>query len=250
MRKVITSVWLLMCVAGFAAQPFQTINGARFESRFPVAPGAYAQTYGNFAGVAQTFAQSVPLPTELAGVRMTVDGLPAPLYAVSAAAISFVVPLQTRTGRVQARITRDGAELASFGMDVLDVSPGIFHVIEDPFKQGGILNENNQYAVQSTPARRNQVIQIFATGQGAALSAAVADGAVPSGLVRTQETPEVFISVDKAEVIFSGLSPQFPGLWQINARVPDKPYIRGQVPVYVTINGVSSNVVSFWVADQ
>jgi uncharacterized protein (TIGR03437 family) len=151
---------------------------------------------------------------------------------------------------VQARVTRDGAELASFGMDVLDVSPGIFHVIEDPFKQGGILNENNQYAVQSTPARRNQVIQIFATGQGAALSAVVPDGDVPSGLVRTQETPEVFISVDKAEVIFSGLSPQFPGLWQINARVPDKPYIRGQVPVYVTINGVSSNVVSFWVAEQ
>jgi uncharacterized protein (TIGR03437 family) len=78
----------------------------------------------------------------------------------------------------------------------------------------------------------------------------VPDGDVPSGLVRTQETPEVFISVDKAEVIFSGLSPQFPGLWQINARVPDKPYIRGQVPVYVTINGVSSNVVSFWVAEQ
>jgi uncharacterized protein (TIGR03437 family) len=135
-------------------------------------------------------------------------------------------------------------------MDVLDVSPGIFHVIEDPFKQGGILNETNQYAVQSAPARRNELIQIFATGQGARLSATVPDGATPSGQVRTNETPEVYISVDKAEVVFSGLSPEFPGLWQINARVPDKPYIRGQVPVYVTIGGVSSNVVSFWVAEQ
>jgi uncharacterized protein (TIGR03437 family) len=58
----------------------------------------------------------------------------------------------------------------------------------------------------------------------------------------------VFISVDEAEVTFSGLSPQFPGLWQVNAAVPDRPYISGQVPVVVTIDGVPSNQVSFWVA--
>jgi len=135
-------------------------------------------------------------------------------------------------------------------MDVYPVSPGIFHVLDDVRKQGGILNQASAYAVQGNPARRGQVIQIFATGQGA-VSATVPEGGVPptGTLVSATGTTKVWISVDEAQVTFSGLSPQFPGLWQINAVVPNKPYISGQVPVVVSINGFSSNAVSFWVAE-
>lgn len=252
MRKPIILTALVSLFAHqAAAQSPATINGARFELRFPVSPGAYAQTYGSFAGVPETFAQSVPLPAELGGTQVFIDGRPAGLYAVSSTVVSYVVPFQTPAGRVAGRVVRDGQELGTFQVDVLPVSPGIFHVLEDPLKQGGILNQDSVYAIQNAPARRGQVIQIFATGQGAALSGSVADGAVPPAgtLINTTTAPDVHISVDKAQVIFSGLSPQFPGLWQINAVVPDKDYIRGQVPVFVSLDGVSSNVVSFWVAE-
>jgi uncharacterized protein (TIGR03437 family) len=59
----------------------------------------------------------------------------------------------------------------------------------------------------------------------------------------------VFVSVDEAVVQFSGMSPQFPGIWQINAIVPNREYISGQVPLAVMIDGVPSNQVSFWVAE-
>jgi uncharacterized protein (TIGR03437 family) len=40
--------------------------------------------------------------------------------------------------------------------------------------------------------------------------------------------------------------PLFPGLWQINVRVPDKPYLRGPVPLFVRYRGMTSNLVVFW----
>jgi uncharacterized protein (TIGR03437 family) len=176
-----------------------------------------------------------------------VNDVAAPLYAVSPDAVSFVVPRNTASGRAAIRVARGAETLAAGTADVVPVSPGIFFVVGDPVAQGGILNQESVYAIQSAPARRGQVIQIFATGQGA-VDADVADGAVPSGLARARGVTKVFISVDEAAVSFSGLSPQFPGLWQINATVPNRAYISGRVPVVVTIDGVPSNQVSFWVA--
>ncbi len=225
------------------------INGARFEVRYPVSPGAYAQAYGTFTGVAAATAPGVPLPNTLGGVQVLVNNVAAPLYAVGPNAVSFLVPRGTETGRRAVRVVRGAETLAEGTVDVVPVSPGVFFVVGDQLAQGGVLNQASQYAVQNAPAQRGQVIQIFATGQGA-LDAEVADGAVPPAgtLARARGVTKVYISVDEANVQFSGLSPQFPGLWQINAIVPDKAYISGQVPLVVTIDGVPSNQVSFWVA--
>jgi uncharacterized protein (TIGR03437 family) len=241
-----------VCLAAISANAQGTltvINGARFETQFPVSPGSYAQAYGTFTGAPTQTAPGIPLPTELGGVQVLIGtaNTPAPLYAVGSTVVSFVVPSSVPAGRQSVRVVRAGADLATGTMDVFPVSPGIFYVLNDPLKQGGILNQDSIYAIQATPARRGQVIQIFATGQGA-VSASVPDGGVPGGLVTATGVTKAYVSVDEAEIVFSGLSPQFPGLWQINVRVPDKPYITGQVPVFVSIDGVSSNVVSFWIA--
>lgn len=250
MKKAL-SISLLVCLTAaiLSAQSLSVINGARFEVRYPVSPGTYAQAYGTYTGVTTQSASAVPLPTTLDGVQVLVNDVAVPLYAVGPTVMSFVVPKGTQTGRANVRVTRTGGNLATVTMDVVPVSPGIFFVLGDPLAQGGILNQASQYAIQGAPAQRGAAIQIFATGQGP-VSVDVADGAVPpSGtLARATGETKVFISVDEAVVTFSGLSPQFPGLWQINATVPNKPYIAGQVPVTVTIDGVPTNQVSFWVA--
>ncbi|HEY2013661.1 MAG TPA: hypothetical protein VGH38_09185, partial [Bryobacteraceae bacterium] len=41
-------------------------------------------------------------------------------------------------------------------------------------------------------------------------------------------------------ISFSGLSPQFPGVWQINVKIPQNTGIGGQVPIAVIVNSVSS----------
>jgi uncharacterized protein (TIGR03437 family) len=51
----------------------------------------------------------------------------------------------------------------------------------------------------------------------------------------------------EAQVQFSGLNPDAPGLWQINVFVPDRPFITGRVPVRVFMDGVDSNEVALFV---
>ena len=101
----------------------------------------------------------------------------------------------------------------------------------------------------STPAKRGDIVSIYATGPGA-LNPQPADGTAPGAnpVVMTRSTPQVYIGGVEATVQFSGLNPDAPGLWQINVTVPDKPFISGRVPVQVFMNGVDSNEVAVFVA--
>jgi uncharacterized protein (TIGR03437 family) len=41
-------------------------------------------------------------------------------------------------------------------------------------------------------------------------------------------------------VQFSGLSPQFPGVWQINVRIPKSTGPGAQIPIFIVMNNVTS----------
>lgn len=252
MRKYWAS-WLVLgcgCAAVLSGQvPVTVVNGASFQAAFPVAPGSFAQAFGRFAGFPRASADlSRPLPTTLEQVQVLVEGTAAPIYAISEQAVAFIVPQMTRVGRHEIRVTRAGQVVGQGKFDVISEAPGIFYGIVDEFNAGGVRNQRNEFALANTPARRGEVITIALTGAGTALTKSIPDGQAPTELIETTERPEVYVSVDQAEVLFSGLMPLFPGLWQINARVPDKPYISGPVPLFVRYRGVTSNAVVFWVA--
>ncbi|MCW5981866.1 MAG: hypothetical protein KIT09_27525 [Bryobacteraceae bacterium] len=262
--KQVLSCALLVCasLSSLPAQaPLAIVNGATFQSRFPLAPGSYAQIFGELSGAipdADADLSQLPLPESLGGVQVRVEGVAARLYAVRANVageqdvIAFLVPQNTQEGRRPVEVLLNGQTAGQGSIDVIASSPGIFFSRgADGLDLGGVLNQSNQFAVEATPARRGETVQIYLTGQGTNLTAAVEDGNVPPAgtLVRTTTDPEVHVSVDKAEVQFSGVHGLFPGLWQVNAVVPDRPYIRGPVYLRVAMNGVVSNQVVFWVAE-
>ena len=74
-------------------------------------------------------------------------------------------------------------------------------------------------------------LQIFATGFGPLDSS-------------NRAAVEVYFGDIPAEVLFSGPIPQYPGLWQINARMPGA--ASGQVPVYLIAESLVSNAVTVW----
>jgi uncharacterized protein (TIGR03437 family) len=225
------------------------VNAASFQARWPVAPGGLASAFGTFTGATQGEATMVPLPTAINGVELRVNGVVAPLLFVSATQINFQVPRDTPitvtslTTNVTVEVRVGGSVVATGNMAVAPASPAIFIAdLQNPFAPGAILNQDSQFVA----VRRGEVIQIFATGSGVDLSSPVVDGAAAGAnpLVQTNKAPRVFIFQQEATVEFSGLSPQFVGLWQINVRVPENTAITGQVPVQLFYDGLLSNVVT------
>jgi uncharacterized protein (TIGR03437 family) len=71
-------------------------------------------------------------------------------------------------------------------------------------------------------------------------------GAASSGepLANTLASPTVTIGGVTAEVSYSGLAPGYPGLYQINARIPEGAAAGPDIPVVLTIGGVASNTAT------
>jgi uncharacterized protein (TIGR03437 family) len=99
----------------------------------------------------------------------------------------------------------------------------------------------------SRPARRGEVVEIYATGLGRVTNPpALGEASPASPLSATVATPNVLIGGVAAEVMFSGLAPNLVGLYQINARISPLSQTGDFVPVTVRIGpeGRESNTVT------
>lgn len=244
---------LLAAAYPLAAQSTVAVtNAATFLDRFGVAPGGLASLFANISGFSTSVAGSLPWPKTLGNLQVLVNGTAAPLYAVVPATatqsgqINFQVPASTGAGSATVQVKLNGSLVAQGTMTTASVSPGVF-LTDYGARQGAILNQNYSVNSSGTRAKRGEVIQIFGTGQGV-LDTAVADGAAPSPYAKSSLTPKVYIANVEASVQFSGVV-GYPGLWQINAVVPDRPFVSGPTPLVVTINGVQGNHATFWVVD-
>lgn len=226
------------------------VNAASFRAAQPVAPGSIGSAFGTFTGVVQTSASAIPLPTTLGGARVFVDAIEAPLFYASNSQINFQVPGSLGPGTHQIRVVVSGAGEYSGSFIVMDSAPGVFTVFSsgDPAR-AAVVNQNGTTNAEDSPAPRNSYISVYATGPGP-LTQSIGDGEVaPSDpLIQTVSNPKVYIAGVEAEVTFSGLAPTFAGLWQINVRVPDMPFVSGRVPMQLFMDGVDSNEVSIFVA--
>ncbi len=219
-------------------------NGASFGTA--IAAGSWATLFGTFAGVTQTIGQT-PVGTNLAGVTVTVAGLPAPVYFVSTTQINFIVPAATAAG-LQPLQVKTGTATFDSTIRVLTAAPGLFTQDAATPPKGAVLNQNFSLNTSTNVALRGDIVQIYGSGPGA-FNNAVTDGAgAPSSpLNQTKSTPQVFVGGIPAEVQFSGLAPNFAALWQLNIKVPTQSFITGRVPVMVFVDGVNSNEVTIFV---
>jgi len=65
-----------------------------------------------------------------------------------------------------------------------------------------------------------------------------------SPLAETVSPVEVLVGEKRAQVLFSGLTPGFAGLYQVNAILAADTPTGDTVPLAISITGQSSNVVS------
>jgi uncharacterized protein (TIGR03437 family) len=97
-----------------------------------------------------------------------------------------------------------------------------------------------QLVTASNPAQPGQYIILYANGLGAVDHPPLSGEATPSQqLASTLVQPTVTIGGVAANVLFSGLTPDSIGLYQIDVQVPANAPA-GMQPVVITQSGVSS----------
>lgn len=212
------------------------------------AAGSLSTVFGDFGSVAPSVASSVPLPDMLGDVRVLVGGRRAPLLYASPAQINFQQPSGVLAPVELVEVERAGHSIWKGTETTSSTAPAIF--ISDPTsfrRPGAVLNEDGISNSATHPTQAGQVIQIFSTGYPE-LTATVAAGHVPQPgtWVRTVAVPTVWIGQWPAEVLFSGASPEFPGVWQIDARVPAGIEVGMLMPVTISVAGQLSNAVTIW----
>ena len=213
------------------------LNGASFAKGQPVAPGSLVSIFGDNLATTLASASSVPFSTSLGGVTVSVGGVPAPLRdaipgtASSRSQINAQIPWEALQGEQPASvgvIVTNGGASPSQQLQITPVAPGIFTI---PPGVGNAIAINPDGSIAAPdgsipgyptrPAKRGDGVFFYATGLGA-VTPAVADGA--DSLDQLRKTLASFtVVVDGIPVtpFFTGLSPQFPGVNQINFTVPN-----------------------------
>lgn len=221
------------------------VDGARFTPQ--LAPGGIISIFGSgFATTAQA-AESLPLRSWLGLTKVAIEGLDAPLFYVSPTQINAQLPFELE-GKIRAaiKVVFGGAPSDSVSLTLSPVAPGIFTLTSDGRGAGAILHTNDLTLVSSAkPATRNEGIAVYATGLGS-VSPAVPSGAPGPRTPLSRTTQEVSATIGGmvAQVVFSGLAPDFVGVYQVNVIVPSNAPIGDAVPIAITIGGVTSNNVT------
>ncbi len=226
--------------------PIGVLNAASFAPpTAPISGGTLLSLFGS--GLANTTAEagSVPLPTQLGGVTVTVNGVPAPLFFVSPGQVNIQTPFGVQGQTATIAVTNGGNTSNSVEVPVAASSPGIFSVQQTGFGPGSITDADFQLINEQNPAAPGEVVSIFLTGAGP-LSPAFPDGAPgpTDPLSRTTDAAlQVQFDGEAGDIQFSGAAPGFVGLYQINVRVPEATFVGPAVAVAILTSNAFSDYV-------
>jgi uncharacterized protein (TIGR03437 family) len=227
---------MLVASLGFGQTPqvSSVVNAATFQTG--AAPGALISIFGTNLATGNAEAQVVPLPINLGGTTVYIDGMAAPLLYVSASQINAQLPYEipaNSSATVAVQVNQVTGPNATFA--VSSAAPGIFTLSGNGLGSGAILNMNYSVVMDNNPVQPGQVVQIYATGLG--VTPGVSTGTAASGPSAVQGVT-VTIGGQNAVVGYAGAAPGFVGVDQLNVTVPN--VASGAQPVVISIGGVQS----------
>ncbi len=198
-----------------------------------------------------------PFPKTLGGLQLLVNGIPAALWKLQTSpfpAIFFLVPNNAPSSGsdVEYLITRPatGEIIAAGNFAMGPAAPGFFTDNAQGTGQIAATNEDGTRNGSTNRIGQDQVLTIWMTGFGH-LDNAPADGVAAGRALETDVKPDIIIGgtyrVPPEKILYSGLSPEFPGLWQINVRMPKNGEAGAPVPgpkvsILVRMRDIPSNI--------
>jgi uncharacterized protein (TIGR03437 family) len=213
------------------------VTNAGSYSPAAISPGSLISLFGSSLAAITASAPSIPLPMSVADTSVTISGVPAPLLFESPGQINAQVPWEIPTGPATVVVRTRGASSSPLNITVQSAAPGLFTA------EGGYaaaLNADGSVNSAQNPAAAGSFISVYFTGQGP-VTTAVDDGAAPLAGQTISATSTMSASIGSAPALieFGGLAPLYPGVAQMNLKVPA--LATGVYPLIVIIGGRASN---------
>ena len=151
---------------------------------------------------------------------LTANGQPVGLISVAPTAITFVMPWATAgAGTISLKASVGGVDSNEITVRAAASSPGFFSTTGDGLGTVLAQHADGSPVTASAPAAPGEAVVLYASGLGAtATSQAEYDAAT------TANSASVPVQVDvatvQAVVLYAGLVPGFPGVYQINIVIP------------------------------
>lgn len=259
MRRVARILFGTLLLAGVAlGQPVidGVVEGAGFTANQPLGLGSAVSIFGSSLASSILAGDTVPLSNTIGDTSVTVNGIAAPLYFVSAGQINIQVPWNAlpegtaATGPADIVVTRAGVKSAAKQVTVTSISPAIFNVaaagaqyaIAVNLADGSLAAPVNAIpGLLTHAAKAGDILIVYANGLGP-VDSPIANGAPSTDKLRnTQTLPVVRIGGVQAPVYFSGLAPQFPGINQLNIGVPQGVSVNDRTSITLESGGITSS---------
>jgi uncharacterized protein (TIGR03437 family) len=224
------------------------VHAASDQGGVPIAPGGLITVYGvNLSdGVGQS--KNLPLPQQLDGTQVLLGNQPLPILYTSAGQLNVQVPYGVPVNTQYQLTVQHGNTLSvPQSLVVAQAQPGIFTVNQQGTGQGSIVKSDQVTLAQpGTPASIGETIVIYCTGLGAVTPAVKEGQPAPTTppLSTTVNSVTVTIGGKTAFVAFSGLTPGYAGLYQVNVVVPSGIATGDAVPVVLSVAGQTSPAVT------
>lgn len=204
----------------------------------------------------QAVAEQIPLPRKLNGVSVLVEGIEAPLFFVGgqepvagaggslvyngqinaqvpweiteAGLVEIVVRAETDQGILESEPVDVAVDVVTPSLFTFDFGPGRAAVLNVKLRgDDGVIDNSVAQPEGAFPGRDSQpapiggIVTIYCNGLGATTPGAITGENSTDTLRRTVLPVKVFMGGVEAPVDFAGLAPEFVGLYQINAFVPE-----------------------------
>jgi len=218
--------------------PEGVISATNSSAGAPLAVGALISIYGQNLSGSTAGAVGLPLETSLQGVSVQMGSMLLPLLYVSSSQINAIVPYELLTNVPQPLLVSRGSHLSTtIQVPLADTLPSVFTANG----QGIVVDPKGVLYDASHPAHAGDIGVIYCTGLGTVTGGVPAGSASPSSPpATTTNAVTVTVGGQPAQVQFSGLTPGYAGLYQINVVIPAGVASGNALPVVVREGGRSS----------
>lgn len=219
-----------------------------------LAPESIVAAFGVNLATAIAVADSTPLPTTLAGTKVSVKDSAgverlSPLFFVAPGQVNYQMPPGTATGTATITVTSGDNKISLGSQQIASVAPGLFTANVS----GEGVPAANVFRLKANGATSTEELSRFDATAGRFVPIPIdlgPEGEQVFGIFygtgfrnATLANVSAKIGGVTCEVLYAGLTPGFIGLDQFNIRLDRTLIGRGDVDVVITVNGKIANTV-------